>query len=636
MQMRSFFDAGLVFFTLAALYATLVIARTVRRPYAVQPDGMEALVHIGGAVLLAGAGALLVTGDIAGMLAAVFCALAAMAVLWFRLPQLSPAGLVETAVQPLFLLWSLPWTYFLLSEQNFPAWALALTLAGGVISLALLGFALAAKLARDAVLTHDSWERPNRPLSPRSTASAPMVSVHLPCYAEPPEVVQATMDHLAALDYSNYEVLVCDNNTRDEALWVPLREHAARLNRRLGRELFRFFHVAPLEGAKAGALNYLIERMAPETKLVAVLDADYLAEPDFLSRLVGFFDDAHIGYVQTPHDYRDYATSPYLRSCYWEYTPTNKVVYPGINEYHAPFTIGTMCVVRAAALREVGGWAEWCLTEDSELSIRLRAIGYNGIYLRDTFGRGLIPEAFEDYKKQRFRWTAGPVQQLRRYWRLYLPEKFGGARSGLNGWSKLLELQRSASPLLDLVSNGWAMVVGLATVVLTTSGALPAVTLPSAAWVALFAGSGAACVGLWHRYRLSGCARISDMARAELAKASLTYVQMVAGLAGLSSRPRAWTRTPKFGAQASGLRALAATLPEIGIGVAHLALIGVVIAANGLLGSHTTILISLTLLISAARFFAAPVMSILSELHIAGLGGPVPTPTVVTRPAAAI
>src|SRR5262249_6292611 len=67
-----------------------------------------------------------------------------------------------------------------------------------------------------------------------------------------------------------------------------------------------------------------------------------------------------------------------------------------------------------------GGWAEWCLTEDSEVAVRLHALGYEGYYLPDTYGWGVIPETFENYKIQRFRWAGGPVQQFKKHWRLYL------------------------------------------------------------------------------------------------------------------------------------------------------------------------------------------------------------------------
>ena len=79
----------------------------------------------------------------------------------------------------------------------------------------------------------------------------PKVSIHVPAYNEPPAMLIETLDALARLDYPDFEVLVIDNNTRDEAVWRPVEAHCAALGAR-----FRFFHVAPLAGFKAGALNY--------------------------------------------------------------------------------------------------------------------------------------------------------------------------------------------------------------------------------------------------------------------------------------------------------------------------------------------------------------------------------------------
>jgi len=64
-----------------------------------------------------------------------------------------------------------------------------------------------------------------------------------------------TLDALARLDYADFEVLVIDNNTLEEAVWRPVEAHCAQLGAR-----FRFFHVAPLAGFKAGALNYALAR----------------------------------------------------------------------------------------------------------------------------------------------------------------------------------------------------------------------------------------------------------------------------------------------------------------------------------------------------------------------------------------
>jgi cellulose synthase/poly-beta-1,6-N-acetylglucosamine synthase-like glycosyltransferase len=128
-----------------------------------------------------------------------------------------------------------------------------------------------------------------------------------------------------------------------------------------------------------------------------------------------------MGFVQSPHDYREWEDSLYLKMCYWEYKWFYHTSLVSQNERNSARTVGTMCLIRRTALEEAGGWAEWCATEDSELAIRIHALGYSSVYLNTTFGRGLIPETFDGFKRQRFRWTCGPVQELKHHWHLYLP-----------------------------------------------------------------------------------------------------------------------------------------------------------------------------------------------------------------------
>ena len=78
-------------------------------------------------------------------------------------------------------------------------------------------------------------------------ASIPKVSIHVPAYFEPPDMLKQTLDAVSRLDYPNFEVLVIDNNTQHEAIWRPVEAHCGQLGGR-----FRFFHVAPLAGFKAG------------------------------------------------------------------------------------------------------------------------------------------------------------------------------------------------------------------------------------------------------------------------------------------------------------------------------------------------------------------------------------------------
>ena len=54
---------------------------------------------------------------------------------------------------------------------------------------------------------------------------APRVSIHVPTYNEPPQMVIETLNALARLDYDNFEVIVLDNNTPDPAVWRPVEAH---------------------------------------------------------------------------------------------------------------------------------------------------------------------------------------------------------------------------------------------------------------------------------------------------------------------------------------------------------------------------------------------------------------------------
>ncbi|TNE38394.1 MAG: glycosyltransferase [Sphingomonadales bacterium] len=619
---RSSFDSSMAFLAVMALLAALLAVRAVPAPHKMaRPQSEEMLEIFGasGAALLLTA---LLTGHVVDQLPIFVLFLNVAAILRYYVNRLSMPGVLWMTVQPLAMLVSGVWVSLGIVEAQLPFWVEGLAFAG--LGSALLFFALdfAERFAREAVLTHEQWRRPIAPpliASSRPAAEAMAdrheykVSLHLPCYAEPPEVVKATMDSLAAQDYQAFEVLVCDNNTKDEALWRPLEAHCAVLNRRLGREVFRFFHKSPLPGAKAGALNFCLTVMAPDTEIVAVVDADYQARPDFLSRLTPFFDDPGIAYVQTPHDYRAYEGSDYLTACYWEYMPNNKVDMPGVSEYGGAFTIGTMCLLRAGPLQQVGGWAEWCLTEDSEVSVRLRAAGYHGLYLGETFGRGLIPETFDDYKKQRFRWTAGPVQQLRRYWHLFLPAPFAPP---MPGWTKLLEILRCVAPLRMLFGLVCAIFGLAATSAALATATMAPIDIPDIGWLVLILGMMTGLVRTWHRYRLAGCSDVGAMIHGEIARMSLSYVILVAGIGGLSSKPLAWRRTPKFAVEATKETPFTSTLIETGIGGISLFIGLLALMSRDVLGVEFATLAFLGAAGFALRFLSAPYMAALAIRHV--------------------
>jgi hypothetical protein len=85
-----------------------------------------------------------------------------------------------------------------------------------------------------------------------------------------------------------------------------------------------------------------------------------------------------------------------------------------------------MALIRKSALIDVGGWAEWCITEDAELGLRLLEAGYRAVYTEKSYGKGLMPDSFDAYRKQRYRWAYGAMMILKGHARDLLP--FGRRR----------------------------------------------------------------------------------------------------------------------------------------------------------------------------------------------------------------
>ncbi|AZE65607.1 Exo-beta-1,3-glucanase, GH17 family [Pseudomonas synxantha] len=237
----------------------------------------------------------------------------------------------------------------------------------------------------------------------------PKVSIHVPCYNEPPEMVKQTLDALAALDYPDYEVLIIDNNTKDPAVWEPVRDYCQTLGPR-----FKFFHVAPLAGFKGGALNYLIPHTAKDAEVIAVIDSDYCVSPNWLKHMVPHFADPKIAVVQSPQDYRDQNESTFKKLCYAEYKGFFHIGMVTRNDRDAIIQHGTMTMTRRSVLEELG-WADWCICEDAELGLRVFEKGLSAAYYHDSYGKGLMPDTFIDFKKQRFRWAYGAIQIIKRH-----------------------------------------------------------------------------------------------------------------------------------------------------------------------------------------------------------------------------
>jgi cellulose synthase/poly-beta-1,6-N-acetylglucosamine synthase-like glycosyltransferase len=294
-------------------------------------------------------------------------------------------------------------------------------------------------------LTSSLWRVERRPLRATIPESSPRVSIHVPCYNEPPDMVIATLDALARLDYENFEIILLDNNTRDPAVWQPVEQHCAKLGAR-----FRFFHLDNVKGFKAGALNEALKLTDPLAAFIAVIDSDYQVEPFWLRRALPLFAAPDVALVQGPQDYRDSGESLFKRMCYEEYRGFFQIGMVERNEHDAIIQHGTMTVVRRGALEQVGGWSPWCITEDTELGLKLFEAGYSAAYIPQSLGKGLIPDTLAAFMSQRYRWVYGAMQIMKHH-----------AGAIFFGRSKLDPAQRYQflSGWLPWISDGLGLVV---------------------------------------------------------------------------------------------------------------------------------------------------------------------------------
>jgi exo-beta-1,3-glucanase (GH17 family)/cellulose synthase/poly-beta-1,6-N-acetylglucosamine synthase-like glycosyltransferase len=251
--------------------------------------------------------------------------------------------------------------------------------------------------------------------SVQTSSNSPKVSIHIPAYMEPPEMLRQTLDAVARLDYPNFECVLVINNTPDPAFWRPIEEHCAALGPR-----FKFVNAEKLEGYKAGALRLALTYTAPDAEIIGVIDADYVVHPDWLKDVAPAFADPKVGLIQAPQDHRD-ETTPLHWAMNGEYAGFFDIGMVQRNEDNAIIVHGTMCLIRRSALDAAGGWSSDTICEDTDLGLTIIEQGWLTLYTRRRYGHGLLPDTFEAYKKQRHRWAYGGLQIVRKHWRRFLP-----------------------------------------------------------------------------------------------------------------------------------------------------------------------------------------------------------------------
>ncbi|MFH1984599.1 MAG: glycosyltransferase [Pseudomonadota bacterium] len=442
--------------------------------------------------------------------------------------------------------------------------------------------------------------RPFRPVKVDDDA-LPMVSIHVPAYNEPPDMLIETLNALSRLDYPRFEVILIDNNTKDPAVWEPVAAHCQLLGPR-----FRFFHEDPLPGFKAGALNFALAQTDPTATVIGVIDSDYVVEPGWLRDTTPQFADPGIGIVQAPQDYRDDGVNAFKSMCHSEYRGFFFLGMVTRNERNAIIQHGTMTLIRREALEVVKGWGEWCITEDAELGLRIFEQGFQAAYISRTYGRGLMPDTFADYKKQRFRWAYGAVQILRRHARLLFTRDtsrltYGQRYHFIAGW--IPWLADGANLIFNIAALGWSLAM-----IAAPTKVDPPLVIFSILPLLLFSFK----IGkVLYLYRTRVVATLGETLSAAIAGLSLSHTIAQAVLSGMFTTGKPFFRTPKM-ANASALRnAILAAREETLLLIAMLAAAATIASMpnTSTLDMHLWVIV---LLVQAMPYVAALIVAVIS------------------------
>ena len=471
--------------------------------------------------------------------------LAVLLGLVLSLPILAMSG--ATATQALLLAisanavgaWFAAIVAFWKGHYFVPGAAFALGL--GIVLLVPL---VAIALARLDEIAAIAFGRPPRrlvlspPLVPE--LFAPKVSIHIPAYCEPPEMLKATLDAVARLDYPNFECVIVINNTPDPTLWRPIEEHCRTLG-----EQFKFINVENLQGYKAGALRVALANTAEDVEIVGIINSDYVVQPDWLKDLVPHFADPRLGLVQSPQDHRDGDRSLMHRAMNAEFSGFFDIGMVQRNECNAIIVHGTMCLIRRAALSAAGGWSSETICEDTDLGLTLLEHGWLSYYTNKRYGYGLLPDTFDAYKRQRHRWAFGGLQILRKHWRRMLPWSEGLTREQKReygiGWLNWLGAE-SIGVVVAILNILWVPVVAFANIAVPDQ----ILTLPI---LAAFVVSCAHFVAL---YRLRVNVSFGQMLGAVFAAMSVQWTVARAVGIGVFKERVPFLRTSKGGASRKG------------------------------------------------------------------------------------
>ena len=238
----------------------------------------------------------------------------------------------------------------------------------------------------------------------------PMVTIQLPVYNEE-YVMERLLENIAKIEYpkSKLEIQVLDDSTDDSVIdtakWIKELQKTGLDIQHIRRE--------NRQGYKAGALKEGLETAKGD--FVAIFDADFLPDSDWLKKTVIYFKDEEIGVVQTRwgHINRDYSVLTKIQAFALDAHFTLEQVGRNAKGHFINFN-GTAGIWRKQCILDAGNWEGDTLTEDLDLSYRAQLKNWKFKYLEDVETPAELPVVISAARSQQFRWNKGGAENFRK------------------------------------------------------------------------------------------------------------------------------------------------------------------------------------------------------------------------------
>lgn len=238
----------------------------------------------------------------------------------------------------------------------------------------------------------------------------PLVTIQLPVYNEM-YVMERLLDNIAKIDYpkDKLEIQVLDDST-DESL-----ETTKKQIEELQKTGLDIKHITRTDrkNFKAGALKEGLE--VAKGEFIAIFDADFLPQKDWLKLTLPYFIDEKIGVVQTRwgHINKDYSILTKIQAFALDLHFTLEQVGRSSQNHFINFN-GTAGVWRKSCIIDAGNWQGDTLTEDLDLSYRAQLKNWKFKYLEEVVTPAELPVIISAARSQQFRWNKGGAENFQK------------------------------------------------------------------------------------------------------------------------------------------------------------------------------------------------------------------------------